>query len=263
MELAHSIDSRRLKGRVIIVPAMNYPAFRAGTRTSPIDLGNLNRSFPGRSDGTVTEKIADYFQRILLPLADFVLDIHAGGRTLEFVPFACSHHLPDAKQETECLAAAEAFGAPYVLVLREIDSVGMYNSAAEEQGKIFVSTELGGGGRSTAATNEIAKRGIRNFLSHSGILPDQLAAAKSIRLSMPSSECFVFSEDDGLLEMMVDLGSKVTSGVPIARIWHSDRTGRDPVVYCAKLDGILVGRHFPGLIKSGDCMAVIASTASE
>jgi N-alpha-acetyl-L-2,4-diaminobutyrate deacetylase len=61
-----------------------------GTRTSPIDKGNLNRSFPGRPDGTVTEKIADYFTRHLLPLADIVLDFHSGGRTLDFLPFAAA-----------------------------------------------------------------------------------------------------------------------------------------------------------------------------
>src|SRR4051812_34608738 len=50
MELAHGIHPKLLSGRVIIVPALNYPAFRSGTRTSPIDRGNMNRSFPGRSD---------------------------------------------------------------------------------------------------------------------------------------------------------------------------------------------------------------------
>src|SRR4029079_8420880 len=100
-------------GRVIMLPAMNYPAFRAGTRTSPIDKGNMNRVFPGRPDGTVTEKIADYIQRHLLPLADVVLDIHSGGKTLEFVPFAAIHRLPDEAQQTHCVAAMEAFNAPY------------------------------------------------------------------------------------------------------------------------------------------------------
>src|SRR3546814_524187 len=80
-DLARTLRPEDVRGRVIIVPAMNYPAFRAGTRTSPIDRGNLNRSFPGRPDGTVTEKIADYFTRGLLPLADVVLDFHSGGRT--------------------------------------------------------------------------------------------------------------------------------------------------------------------------------------
>ena len=62
------------------------------------DGGNMNRAFPGHADGTVTEKIADYFQNHLLPMADVVLDIHAGGKTLEFLPFAVAHVLPDKAQ---------------------------------------------------------------------------------------------------------------------------------------------------------------------
>ena len=76
---------------MIIVPAFNFPAFKAGTRTSPIDQGNLNRLFPVTADGSITEKIADYFQRYLLPMADFVLDFHSGGRTLDFLPFGSAY----------------------------------------------------------------------------------------------------------------------------------------------------------------------------
>src|SRR5579875_2928864 len=62
-DLARTLQPEDVRGRVIIIPAINYPAFRAGTRTSPIDRGNFNRSFPGRPDGTVTEKIADSVAR--------------------------------------------------------------------------------------------------------------------------------------------------------------------------------------------------------
>src|SRR5437879_11880269 len=44
-ELAGELEPRSIAGRVIIVPFMNYPAFRAGRRLSPIDAGNLNRIF--------------------------------------------------------------------------------------------------------------------------------------------------------------------------------------------------------------------------
>src|SRR5882757_6821730 len=145
-DLARTLDPASVRGRVIIVPAMNTPAFRAGTRTSPIDKGNLNRSFPGRPDGTPTQKIADYFQRVLLPMADIVLDFHSGGRTLDFVPFAAAHVLADKRQEQGAFAAVAAFGAPYSMRMVEIDTAGLYDSAAEAMGKIFVTTELGGGG---------------------------------------------------------------------------------------------------------------------
>jgi N-alpha-acetyl-L-2,4-diaminobutyrate deacetylase len=257
-DLARELDPARVAGRIIIVPAMNYPAFRAGTRTSPIDRGNLNRAFPGRPDGTATEKIADYFQRQLLPLADYVLDIHSGGKTLQFVPFAAAHVLADGAQQEKCVAAMRAFNAPFSMMLREIDNVGMYDTAAEEMGKVFVSTELGGGGGATVLTVDIACRGVRNVLIHAGILDGTVEHRPSVNLDMPSGDCYVASESGGLLEMRVNLGAAVRKGEVLARVHSHERTGAAPIEYRAKLDGILAGRHFPGLLQIGDTIAVVA-----
>jgi N-alpha-acetyl-L-2,4-diaminobutyrate deacetylase len=263
MDLAHTIDAAEISGRVIIVPAMNYPAFRAATRTSPIDKGNMNRSFPGRPDGTVTEKIADYFQRTLLPMADLVVDIHAGGKTLDFLPYAAVHRLPDPAQEARCLAAIRAFAAPYSMMMLEIDTAGMYDSAVEAMGKVFVTTELGGGGSSTAKSNGIARRGIRNVLIHAGIMRGKMQAERSVMLDMPSDDCFLFSENDGLFEICADLGAMVRQGDVIARVWPAERTGAAPALYRARMDGLVTARHFPGLIKMGDCMIVLSVVQDE
>jgi len=258
-DLARSIDSATIDGRVIIIPAMNYPAFRAGSRTSPIDKGNMNRVFPGHPGGTVTEKIADYFQRYLVPSADIVLDFHSGGKTLDFLPFAAAHVLPDKEQEQKCFNAVEAFCAPWSMRMTEIDAVGMYDTACEEMGKVFVTTELGGGGTARAETIAIAKRGVRNLLIHAGILAGNLERTESRWLDMPSSDCFVFADDDGLFEVCFDLGAPVRAGDEIARIYPISKTGFAPATYHAKLDGIFAARHFPGLAKSGDCLAVIGT----
>ncbi|MGH6946724.1 MAG: N(2)-acetyl-L-2,4-diaminobutanoate deacetylase DoeB [Kiloniellales bacterium] len=257
-DLASRLGAEEIAGRVIVVPAMNYPAFRAGTRTSPIDRGNLNRAFPGRPDGAVTEKIADYFHRTLVPLADIALDIHSGGKTLEFLPFAACHVLDDKTQEGRCAAAVEAFNAPYSMRLLEIDSVGMYDSSVEEQGKVFISTELGGGGTATVRSAGIAKRGVRNLLIHAGILKGEPEHGASQWLDMPSADCFAFAEHDGLIEPAVDLGGKVQKGDILARVWPVERSGTKPAEYRARMEGILSARHFPGLIKAGDCLAVLA-----
>jgi N2-acetyl-L-2,4-diaminobutanoate deacetylase len=259
LKLANSLQPSEVNGRVIIVPAMNYPAFRAGRRTSPIDAGNLNRIFPGRPDGSVTEKIADYFQRCLLPLADIVLDYHSGGRTLDFLPFAAAHELPDKEQEQRCVAAMEAFNAPYSIKLLEIDAVGMYDTAAEEQGKTFLTTELGGGGSASAKSVRIAERGVRNLLIHAGILEGEIALEPTVRLAMQGDDSFVISTSEGVIEMCRDLGDEVEADQPVARVYAPDRTGAKPVIYRARMSGLLVGRHFPGLIKTGDCLAVIAA----
>lgn len=257
-KLANTLRAEDVSGCVIIVPFMNYPAFRAGTRTSPIDRGNLNRTFPGKPDGTVTEKIADYVQRHLLPRADFVLDIHSGGRTLDFLPFAAIHVLDDKAQEACCSAAMEAFNAPYSMTLLELDAVGMFDTAAEAAGKVFVSTELGGGGSATARSVAVADRGVRQFLIHCGICRGELEQRPTVRLDMPDGDCYVTSLHDGLLEMCRDLGETVKKGELIARVHDVRRTGTAPVDYHARRDGLLAAHHFPGLIGCGDTLAVVA-----
>lgn len=261
-DLARSLTADTVSGRVIILPAMNYPAFRAGIRTSPIDKGNLNRLFPGRPDGSVTQKIADYLQRYLLPLADVVLDIHSGGRTLEFLPFAAAHRLPDAQQEARCVEAMMAFNAPFSVMLRELDAVGTYDTAAEEMGKTFVTTELGGGGTARAETIAIAKGGIRNLLIHAGVVQGEMHRTTSKFLDMPDGDCYVASLNGGLIEFVVDLGAPVRRGDLIARVHDVERTGGATADYRAGRDGILVGRHFPGLVQTGDTLAVVGVPAA-
>ena len=258
--LALHLTMSDVSGRVIIVPAFNYPAFRAGSRNSPIDDGNMNRVFPGNPSGTVTEKIADYFMRTLVPMSDVVVDIHSGGKSLEFLPFAAAHVLADKDQQAACVAAMRAFNAPYSMLLLEIDNTGMYDTAVEDQGKVFVSSELGGGGTTTAKTVSIAKKGIRNVLIHAGILKTEPDVGASVNLDTPDGDCFVFSNHDGLIEPTVELGSIVDEGDVLARVWPLDRTGINPIEYWARRQGMLAGRHFPGLVKAGDFMAVVAVT---
>jgi len=257
-KLAQTVKADEVQGRIIIVPMMNHPACLAAKRTSPIDGGNMNRSFPGKPDGTVTEKIADYFERYLLPMADIVLDVHSGGKTLEFLPFAAHHILPDKQQQAQCEAAVCAFAAPYSLRMLEIDSVGLYDSAAEARGKVFVTTELGGGGSSTAKTLAIAERGVRNLLVHAGILQGAIQPSPTVWLDMPDDDCFITSEHEGLLEYCRDLGEQVIQGEPLARIYSTRRTGEPVATYHARRSGLLVARHFPGLVQTGDTLAVIA-----
>lgn len=256
-DLAATIRAEDVTGRLIIIPAMNYPAFVAGTRTSPIDRGNLNRSFPGAPDGSVTQKIADYFQRVLLPMADVVLDFHSGGKTLDFLPYAAAHILPDKRIEAQAFDLVRAFGAPWSVKMLEIDAVGMYDTAAEDMGKIFVTTELGGGGTASALTAGIAKRGLRNLLIAAGALKGEVEPQPTRWLDMPDGDCFTFAEDGGLIEFLADLGDDVTEGQPIARIYPVTRTGVAPVTVTVNRSGLFMARHFPGIVKPGDCVAVV------
>src|SRR6516164_6179488 len=62
-KLIRDLEPDEVSGRIIILPSANFPAAMAGMRTSPLDGGNLNRSFPGDPYGGPTEQIADYIER--------------------------------------------------------------------------------------------------------------------------------------------------------------------------------------------------------
>jgi N-alpha-acetyl-L-2,4-diaminobutyrate deacetylase len=108
LRLMRELRPEQVKGRVILIPALNLPASKAATRLSPLDGRNLNRSFPGKADGTVTEMIAHYLTTVLFPFADIVIDIHTGGRSVDFVPCAHMHLVPAGPQREAMLSGCLA-----------------------------------------------------------------------------------------------------------------------------------------------------------
>ena len=259
-KLARGREAADLAGRLILLPALNLPAVLAGTRVSPLDRINLNRTFPGRWDGSVTEMIAEYVTRRILPLCDVVLDLHSGGNTLHFLPFCGMHVLEDAALMARTEAAMLAFGAPFGVIIDEFDRSGMLDTAVEQMGKLFLFTELDGGGTASAATIAIAERGVRNLLQHLGMRAGAPEPAATRLMHSPDPSYFVVAEDLGLFEIMVDPGAEVSPGQPIARIHDVESPARTPATYPAERSGLLIGRRWPGSpTRPGDCLAVIAT----
>jgi N2-acetyl-L-2,4-diaminobutanoate deacetylase len=188
-KLARRLEPARVRGRVIVLPTMNLPAAHAGKRVSPIDGVNMNRCFPGQRYGTQTPMLAHYVYHHLVARADAVVDLHLGGKTLDFVPSMAMHELDDKSLMERTRAAILAMGAPLALVLKELDAAGMLDSAVEELGKLFVTSELGGGGSTTPERVAITDRGLHNLLCHLGVLDEE-------PLAVPSPSRFAYTPDD-------------------------------------------------------------------
>lgn len=248
-----------ITGRIIAIPSLNHPAVQYGTRTSPLDGGNLNRAFPGDPSGTPTQKIAAFINNHLIPTSDLIVDFHSGGKTLDFVPMALSHILDDPDQDTRCAASARAFGAPYTARLREIDDSGMLDGAAERAGKTFVTTELGGAGTTSPALLALAEDGLRRTLAHAGILHDAPPPAPTHALDLSDPAGFHFATREGLFAPLVALNTHVAGGTPLAEVFPVDTLDSPPALITAQRGGLIASRHVPGLIKPGDCAFVIGT----
>lgn len=263
MKLARSIEPEQIRGRIIILPALNYPALRAGTRLSPVDGRNMNRVFPGDRDGTLTLMIAHYVHTELLPLADVVVDLHSGGNSMIFEPCVVMHRLDDMHQFETTLAAVRVFGSPVALVLQELDSAGMLDSAVEEMGKVFISTELGGGGFVTARSLAIAERGVLNLLRHFQVLdgmpelPEDVGEQPTRLMEVPDDESYTMAPVDGLYEVMVEVGEPVRNGTILGKIHDVDYPAKPPEVITARRDGWLLTRAGRGWVTRGATIAVV------
>src|SRR6185437_16808951 len=158
MKLTRRLQADDVKGRVIILSAANFPAAMAGMRTSPIDEGNLNRSFPGNPDGGPTRMIAHYIETVLLPLADFSVDLHSGGSSLMYIPATLIRRAKDPAKYAELIEMTETFGAPISLTLDQpIGGDRTLTGAAARVGKAHIGTELGGSGTVTPSALAIAE----------------------------------------------------------------------------------------------------------
>lgn len=265
MKLARELQPEQVTGRIIFIPSLNFPAARAATRLSPLDGMNLNRSFPGDAEGPVTSQIAHYLRTVLFPLSDAVIDIHSGGRSMEFVPCAHMHLVPDRDQRRRMFDAMLAWGTEFCFIYADIAGTGLLPVEAENQGKTVVTTELGGGECIPASVHRIAQSGLRNVLVHLGPLKGPLKARKlpAILTQATNREDYLLAPESGVFEMVLDLGAKVKKGQTVGWIHHLERPDRAPEQIVAASSGHLITMRAPCLTQQGDCVAVIAKRVSE
>lgn len=264
MKLAREVMPEQVSGRLILIPSLNLPAARAATRLSPLDGMNMNRAFPGQPEGSVTGQIAHFLTTVLFPLSDVVIDIHSGGRSMEFVPCSHMHLVPDPAQRARMLAAMLAWNSDFSFLYADIAGTGLLPVEAENQGKLVVTTEMGGGEGIPAKVHRLTQSGLRNVLVHAGALKGReqtrasLGLPPAILTQALHREDYLLAPESGIFEIAVDLGAKVKRGQTVGFIHHLERPDRAPEPVAAQSAGYLITMRAPCLTQQGDCVAVIA-----
>jgi uncharacterized protein len=263
LRLIRELEPGQIQGRLIILPATNLPAAQAGQRCSPIDGGNLNRSFPGDPDGGPTQAIAHFVESVLLPLCDAAVDLHSGGKTLDYIPST----LVRQNGESDPLLAAKlealtAFGAPIGYVASEGREDRTILAAADRVGIVGLATELGGAGTVTLETLKIARAGVRNMLAHFGLMPPPAAADGGVRtrlMRVAGPEYYVHAQGRGLFEPAFELGDDVRAGQTAGFIHAVDDPAASPVEVAFRGDGTVICKRPILRVERGDCLAHLAT----
>ena len=264
--LCRELAASDVRGRIIILPAANYPAARMGRRTSPLDPGgggNLNRAFPGDPKGGPTAMIAHYIESVLLPMSEYLFDLHSGGSSLMYLPCAMVKQTENEARAQRVAEILAAFGAPISFVTTgSFGDPRLIEAAAERWGVLCMSTELGGGGTVSPDALAIGDEGIRRALRYIGALQPGYPvteAPKTRWMEAPGRDYYAYSPADGLFEPCIDLGAVVEKGQPAGAVHFVETPWREPAGVSCGHGGTVICKRLPGRVERGDCVFHVAT----
>ncbi|MDQ3170343.1 MAG: M14 family metallopeptidase [Acidobacteriota bacterium] len=219
--LRTSIDPTALAGTIIMVHVANMPSYLARTiYYSPIDNKNLNRAFPGRADGTISDRIADVITREVIGRATHVVDLHCGDGNESLRPYLYWITTGGPAVAEAGRQMALAFGMDHIVIDRDrptdpAASVYLSNTAIT-RGKPALTIESGGMGE--IDTDDIVRieRGVRGLMKHlemSATGPDPITAPVILERSE-----VLRSAHTGIFHATVSKGQTVAAGAVVGRV---------------------------------------------
>jgi predicted deacylase len=169
--LRQSIDPQTLRGTLILVHIANPPSFYGRTiYASPADGKNLNRVYPGRPDGTLSERITTE----VISKADFVVDLHAGDGNEALRPYVYMPVTGDAKLDAAIRGMALSFGLDHIVIdaapIAPPEATQFVDMTALARGIPAMTTETGQLGLNDERSIALAEHGIQNLMRHLGML---------------------------------------------------------------------------------------------
>jgi predicted deacylase len=213
----NDLDTSELAGSILAVPVVSMESFRQRSPfVVPVDGTNLNRSFPGSSDGGYTDALAHSIFETLIAPADALIDLHGGDMVEALEPFTLYEASP---VEAAAEAMAVSFGLPYVVreEPREEGLAGMTASAAAQAGVPAIIAEAGGRGQLEEPAVRLLMDGVRNVLQHLGMLPGEPTPPRR-PIQRVGRFVWLRCRDEGWWEAAVAAGDTVGEGQLLGRV---------------------------------------------
>jgi hypothetical protein len=219
--LRASIDPATLAGTLVIVHAANMPSLFGRTiYYSPVDGKNLNRVFPGKADGTLSERIAEVITREIIERATHVVDMHCGDGNEALRPYLYWVATGPVEVARASYDLALAAGFSHIVIDRERptdagNSVYLSNTAIL-RGKPALTIESGALGQSDEESTTRIVESMKGVMRHLGMRaegPPPVAHPVWI-----DHNEVLRAGTTGLVQPLVERGTTVAQGTVLARI---------------------------------------------
>ncbi len=256
--LIHDVKPADLRGSLTLVPVVNEAAFLRGSRVAEDEL-DLARTCPGDATGSITERTAHALSE-LIRAADYYIDLHTGGNTMEVWPLTGYGLVPDGQILDKQRRMARAFNLPFIWGTN-CELEGRSLSIARDAQVPAIYAEYLGAGRCDPSGVDGYHEGCLNVMGDIGMIdrvsPDSrvVHTVEDDRPDAGHMQVCNPSPATGLFESQVTLGQRVEMGQALGTV--SDSLGECVITVASKEAGVVVTLRVFSRVVQGEALAVI------
>jgi predicted deacylase len=252
-EVVLALDPADVRGSIVAVLTANTAAFAARTiYVNPMDGLNLNRQFPGKADGTPSERLARWLTDHVIAGSDVFVDMHCGDMNEALVSFTGIEDTGDPAVDARSRALAEAYGLRYLLIG---PSPGTTTTAAAALGIPAVLGEVGGQGRWPAEDVALHAAGFRRLLRAAGVVDDAPDLPR-FETETLRTEAWMRAATTGYWDPAVAVGDRIERGTVVGEV--RDAFGVVLEAPIAPVDGVVIFLVTSLAMNAGDPLLALA-----
>jgi predicted deacylase len=258
-KLAQAADPAQLSGTLIILPLINVPSFAQKVpHLNPVDGKNMNRFYPGRPDGTQTERVSWAIAKQVVEKCDYLIDLHGGDLDENLRRYSYLATTGKESQDSVSRAMVLAFGLDHIILqdFRTPVAPGAGVSItrfAAGLGKPCVTAEAGHAGISDADDVDSLIQGCWKVARHLKMMTGSVSQVEHpLWLSHVS---VVTSELDGVFYPLVGPEAYVSQGMKIGYV--TDYFGKKIWDATSPIAGVVLYIGAVPSLKKGDTIAHI------
>jgi uncharacterized protein len=244
-----------VRGTIIVLPLLNRPGFyERSIYVNPEDGDNLNRLFPGKSDGTWGERFAHRLLTEIVTKCDYAIDLHAGDLIEDLVPFVIYRETQNDSLDEKILGMANAYGARWAVKSAPTgERPGTLYAVAAQKGVAAMLAESGGRGQLIEEDVVRHVTGVTNILRTIGALSGQPERVKPP--TVVKSFEWLRSPVEGIFHCHVQVGQLVKARDVLGDI--TDLVGQPLAAMTAPVSGVVLFTvTSPAIKKDGLVLAI-------
>jgi predicted deacylase len=258
------IDPASLSGTLIIVPLVNVQSFEKKVpHVNPIDNKSMNRFYPGRMDGTQTERALYLMTKEVVDRCNYLIDLHGGDIDESLRPYSYWPLSGNAQQDAISKEMVLAFGLDHIIISadrpKDPAASRYLDNTANTRGKPAIAVEAGYAATTETDDIEVLANGCFNVMRYLKMLPGPVAAVEN-PVWIESVQNMA-SDATGIFYPLVRRGSYVAQGMKVGYI--TDYVGRTILEARAPASGVVLYiRAVPSMTK-GETIANIGVVARQ